>query len=127
MQMPDRSPSYFSHGSRVITLSAIPPDVECPIDAPADALIEVVQVSMPVHMESHGRAIHAIFIYETESHIEEHQALISANWYESQFPLRLLASIPNSPCGIDATDALTEGPVAGFEDDDGPSDSDQEG
>lgn len=109
--MPNPHPPHFSHGSRVITLSAIPESAQCPINAPDTSLIEVIQVSGPVQMNGHANAVHVMFVYETESEIEEHHAIVSMDWYRAQFPLRLLATIPDDLDGIDSTVAMNEGPV----------------
>ncbi len=103
--------SFYTRGSRVITLSAIPEDAPCPIEAPESALIEVIQISDPVDFESHQDAVHVMFVYETETEMTEHHAIVPLDWYMSQFPLRLLATIPESIEGIESTSALKEGPV----------------
>jgi hypothetical protein len=76
-------------------------------------------------MDGHENAIHVIFVYETESQLEEYHAMVSLDWYQSQFPLRLLVTIPDSLDGIDSTTAIPEGPVETFkidtEDDEPPA------
>ena len=108
MPSPDHTP--FTPGARVITLSAIPSDAHCPIDAPSDALIEVVQVSGPTRLGD-DTVVHVLFIYETESTVDHHHALVPLDWYQLQFPLRILSLIPETVEGIDSTTPLFEGPV----------------
>lgn len=100
-----------SKGSRVITLSAIPESANCPFDLPTSGLIEVIQMSGPVEIDDQVLAIHVMFVYETETEFFEQQAMVSFEWYQSQFPIRLFATIPDTIEGIESTSALKEGPV----------------
>jgi len=116
MSNPDHLP--FTPGTRVITLSAIPENANCPIDAPSDSLIEVMQISGPTQLDN-DTAVHVLFIYETESMIEHHHAIVPLNWYQLQFPLRILSSIPETIEGIDTTIPIREGQVGDGGPDDG--------
>lgn len=109
-------------GSRVITLSAIPESANCPIDAPPSALIEVIQMSGPVEVDGQVLAIHVMFVYETETEFFEQHAMVSLEWFQSQFPIRLFATIPDTIEGIESTSALKEGPIK-TESEDEPDDS----
>ena len=109
--MPSNSSGPFSPGSRVISIAAIPEGTDCPIDLPDTELMEVVQVSPPVHLEDHGPAVHVMFIHETESEIEQFHALVPLEWYVSLMPLRIFATVPDDLLGIDSSSALKEGPV----------------
>jgi hypothetical protein len=123
--MANSVPSKFPRGSRVITLSAIPDDAECPIKAPPEGLIEVIQMSAPVDIDDNQNAIHVMFIYESESELEEHHAIVPFDWYISQLPLRILTTIPDSIDGIESTIALSEGPINQPETDAEENDSSQ--
>jgi hypothetical protein len=109
--MPNDPSRPYSPGSRVLTIAAIPDGTDCPIDLPETELMEVVQVSPPVHLDEHGPAVHVMFIHETESEIEQFHALVPLEWYTSLFPLRIFATVPNDLQGIDSSIAPIEGEV----------------
>ena len=109
--MPNNESEFFTPGSRVISIAAIPDDADCPIDLPETELLEVLQVSPPVHVEGHGQGVHVMMIYETESELSHFHALVPLDWYSSLIPLRTLTSVPNTIEGIDSSIAAREGLV----------------
>ena len=122
--MPSSFSGPFSPGSRVISIAAIPEGTDCPIDLPDTELMEVVQVSPPVHLADHGPAVHVMFIHETESEIAQFHALVPLKWYASLIPLRIFATVPDDLQGIDSSSPLKEGRVDAYADE--PDDHDEE-